>query len=381
MNLFDLFHSLLFDYTVRTVALGAATLGVVGGVLGAFALLRQQSLLGDAVAHATLPGVVLAFLLTRSKESWVLMLGAAISGWLAAAAINTIVRRTRLKEDTALSLVLSVFFGLGLMLLTYTQSLPDARQAGLDTFLFGQAATLLWGDVQTMLGLGVVALTLVAAFWKEFKLLTFDHAFAASLGWPVAALETALTTLMVLALVLGLQAVGVVLMSALLVAPAAAARQWTDRLGQMVALAGVFGGLAGLVGALISSSGAGLATGPVVVLVVSGMVAVSFVAAPNRGLLWRGVRAWRQQRRLRRAAVLADLFRLSQHHTDPYHPHSLETLIAISAGRGGVLASLRRLREQGLVQAVGNHHWALTAQGIQTAQALEETQPHDQLTN
>lgn len=380
MNLFDLFHSLLFDYTVRTVALGAATLGVVGGVLGAFALLRQQSLLGDAVAHATLPGVVLAFLLTRSKESWVLMLGAAISGWLAAAAINTMVRRTRLKEDTALSLVLSVFFGLGLMLLTYTQSLPDARQAGLDTFLFGQAATLLWGDVQTMLGLGVVVLALVAAFWKEFKLLTFDHAFAASLGWPVGVLETTLTTLMVLALVLGLQAVGVVLMSALLVAPAAAARQWTDRLGPMVVLAGVFGGLAGLVGALISSSGAGLATGPVVVLVVSGMVAVSFVAAPNRGLLWRGVRAWRQQRRLRVAAVLADLFRLSQHHADPHHPHSQETLIAISAGRGGVPASLRRLREQGLVQAVGNHHWALTPQGVQAAQTLE-TQAHDQLAN
>ncbi len=381
MTLFDLFHSLLFDYTVRTVTLGAATLGVVGGVLGAFALLRQQSLLGDAISHATLPGVVLAFLLTRSKDSWVLMLGAALSGWLAAAAINAMVRRTHLKEDTALSLVLSVFFGFGLMLLTYTQSLPDARQAGLDTFLFGQAATLLWGDVQAMLGLGVMALALVAVFWKEFKLLTFDRAFAASLGWPVAALETALTTLMVLALVLGLQAVGVVLMSALLVAPAAAARQWTDRLGRMVALAGVFGGLAGLVGALISSAGAGLATGPVVVLVVSGIVAVSFVAAPNRGLLWRSVRAWRQRRRLRRAAVLADLFHLSQHHADPYHPHNQETLIAISAGRGGVPASLRRLREQGLVQAVGHHHWALTPQGVQAAQALEETQPYDQLSN
>ncbi len=159
------------------------------------------------------------------------MIGAAIAGWLATLWMMGIVKNTRIKEDGALGLVLSVFFGFGLMLLTFTQRLPDSRQAGLDHFLFGQAAALLGGDVIAMAALGGLALLLLGLFWKEFKLLSFDREFGASLGFPMGMLDILLTTLLVVAIVIGLQAVGVVLMSAMLVAPAAAARQWTDRLG------------------------------------------------------------------------------------------------------------------------------------------------------
>ncbi|MFZ6030792.1 MAG: metal ABC transporter permease [Chloroflexota bacterium] len=367
MNLADLLRDLFFDYTVRTVALGAMVLGIVSGALGAFALLRKQSLLGDAISHAALPGVVLAFLLTRSKESLVLILGAAIAGWLATLWMSAITRHTRVKEDNALGLVLSVFFGFGLMLLTYTQSLPDARQAGLDTFLFGQAATLLVRDVLTMSGLGVVAMLLLALFWKEFKLLSFDREFAASLGLPVAALDVILTTLLVIAIVIGLQAVGVVLMSAMVVAPAAAARQWTDRLGVMVALSAFFGAISGLAGALISSTGAGLSTGPLVVLAASAIVVISMFLAPNRGLFWGWVRRQRNRRQLRLESVLADLFLLGSQHGDVRHAHSIQALRAISAGGGGVQNSLLRLKEQGLVTQVDEQNWALTSQGVETA--------------
>lgn len=294
----DLLYDLAFDYTLRTVALGSAALGIVSGVLGAYAVLRRQSLLGDAMSHAALPGIALAFLLTGSKAPLVLLIGAAIACWLGTLLALGIVRTTRIKDDTALGLILSVFFGLGLMLLTFIQRRPDATQAGLDKFLFGQAATLLASDVLTMAIVGGGALLLVALLWKEFKLLSFDPDFGATVGLPVRALDVLLTSLLVVAIVIGLQTVGVVLMSAMVVAPAAAARQWTDRLGLMVGLSGLFGALSGLLGALISSSAAHLPTGPTIVLCASALVLISLLLAPRRGLLWSWARGQLKRSRL-----------------------------------------------------------------------------------
>lgn len=290
MDLTLLLQNLFFDYTLRTVAAGSVVLGIVSGALGAFAVLRRQALLGDAISHAALPGVVIAFLLTRSKAPLILLAGAGVSAWVGILWVTSITRSTRVKADSALGLVLSVFFGLGLMLLTFTQRLPDARQAGLETFLFGQAATLLERDVVMMAGLGGAALLLLALFWKEFKLLSFDRDFGISLGYPAGRLDTLLTTLLVVAIVIGLQAVGVVLMSAMIVAPAAAARQWTDHLGRMVLLSSFFGALAGAAGTLLSSAASGLSTGPTIVLCASAIVLFSILFAPNRGLLANWIR-------------------------------------------------------------------------------------------
>ncbi|HSQ15486.1 MAG TPA: iron chelate uptake ABC transporter family permease subunit, partial [Candidatus Binatia bacterium] len=258
----DFLGDLFGNYTLRTVGLGAAFLGIVNGVLGSFAVLRKQSLLGDAISHAALPGIALAFLLTGSKATIVLLLGAAAAGWVGTLLVMNIVKNTRVKYDSALGLVLSVFFGVGLVLLTYIQRMPVASQAGLDTFLFGQAATLLARDVATIGILGSAVLLIVLAVWKEFKLLCFDPDFALSLGFPIRRLDVLLITLLVTSIVIGLQTVGVVLMSAMVVAPAAAARQWTDRLGTMVAISAFFGALAGAGGALVSSLTARLPAGP-----------------------------------------------------------------------------------------------------------------------
>jgi manganese/zinc/iron transport system permease protein len=201
-------------------------------------------------------------------------------------------RTTRIKQDSSLGIILAVFFGFGLMLLTFLQNNPDARQAGLNHFLFGQAATLLAGDVLVMALFGGAALALMLLFWKEFKLLSFDRDFGASLGLPMQQLEILITILLVIAIVIGLQAVGVVLMSAMVVAPAAAARQWTDRLGVMVALSAFFGALAGVTGTLISTTAGGLSTGPVIVLCISAIAAGSLLFAPQRGMAWAW---WRRQ--------------------------------------------------------------------------------------
>jgi manganese/zinc/iron transport system permease protein len=349
------------DYTLRTVALGAAVLGIVAGSLGTYAVLRGQSLLGDAVSHAALPGIALAFLLTGSKASLVLTVGAALAGFAATLVIMAVVRTTRIKYDAALGLVLSVFFGFGLVLLTYLQRRPDARQAGLDTYLFGQAAALLQRDVVTMAVLGGGSLALALLFWKELKLLSFDPDFGATLGLRMRAFDVLVTGLLVVAIAIGLQTVGVVLMSAMVVAPAAAARQWTNRLGVMMALAALFGALAGVGGALVSASAARMPTGPTIVLCLTALVVMSVLLAPARGLVWNRARERRGAARLRLGAVLGDLEALAAQHPTLDHGHPAAVLRVMSGGRE-VEPTLAELERRGLARRVGED-WAITQAG------------------
>lgn len=314
------------NYTLIVVGIGSALLGIISGALGTYAVLRRQSLLGDAISHAALPGIALAFLLTGSKTPLILVFGAALAGWVGTLLILSIVKLTRIKYDSALGLVLSTFFGFGLVLHTLIQRNGNANQAGLDTFLFGQAASLLERDVLTMGILGGIALLIMSLFWKELKLLVFDEGFATSIGLPVRALDILLTSLLTVAIVLGLQAVGAVLMSAMLVAPAVAARQWTDRLGHMVLLAALFGAIAGVSGTLLSSSASRLPTGPTIVLCATLFVGLSFALAPNRGLVWHWVRHRRDKEHLKLAASRSvkenwkrkELTRLQSTPTDKY---------------------------------------------------------------
>ena len=355
---------LFSDYTFRTVALGAAILGITSGALGTFAVLRRQALLGDAISHAALPGVALAFLLTGSKAPFTLVLGAALAGFVGTLLVGAVVRTTRVKEDAALGIMLSVFFGVGLVLLTYIQRRPDAAQAGLDRFLFGQAAALLREDVIVMALLGGAALVVVGLLWKQLKLLAFDPDYAATLGLRVRRYDALLTGLLVVAIVIGLQTVGVVLMSAMVVAPAAAARQWTNRLGVMVVLAAGLGALAGVSGAVLSSETERLPTGPTIVLAVTALVVVSLLFAPGRGVVWRAVRGRRDRRRLRLAATLAALAELDAHHPGEERAHSAAVLAV--AGEGAADASLAELERRGLVRRV-DEGWLLTDRGREEA--------------
>lgn len=376
--MFDLFYDVATDYTFRMVALGCTLLGVVSGVLGCFAVLRRQSLLGDMVSHAALPGIVLAYMLTSSKQPIVLMLGAAAAGWLAALTSLAITRTTRIKPDTALAVCLAVFFGTGDLLYTWIRAeRPDSAQAGLGHFFYGQTASIMSEDVLAIAGLGGVALVILMLLWKELKLLSFDPEYGAALGWPMRGLDVLLTTLLVIAIVVGLQTVGVVLMSALLVAPAAAARQWTDRLGVLIVLAGVFGALSGLIGGVIASPIRHLPAGPVIVLVAAGFVVLSILLAPNRGLLWHGYRHWLNRRRLAIEAVLADLQVLAEQHPGQEHGHPLAVLRAMSVGRAGLERSLAELTERGWARQVQPGSWALTPAGREAAeqQAHERGKP------
>ena len=278
MNAFPLLH----DYTFQVVALGAALLGMASGMIGSFAVLRRQSLLGDVVSHAALPGIAAVFLMTGTKDTVWLLIGALCSGLTATGFIIGVVRYSRVKFDTALALGMSVFFGLGLVLLTYVQKIPNSNQAGLQRFIFGQAAVLLKSDILVIAITGAVLLALTLLFWKEFKLLSFDPEFARSLGLPTRSLNVLLSAMTVAAIIAGLQTVGVILMSAMLGAPAVAARQWTNRLGVMVGLAALFGAVSGVAGTLASSALPKLPAGPAIVVAADVLVLISLALGRAR---------------------------------------------------------------------------------------------------
>lgn len=367
--------SLVFsDYTLRTITLGTAILGAATGMLGSFAVLRKQSLLGDAISHAALPGIAIAFLLTGAKDSNTLLLGALVSGLIGTFWIRGIITKTHLKSDTALGLILSLFFGFGMLLLTFIQKQPNANQAGLDKYLFGQAATLVESDVWLMAIVTVLCLTVLLLFWKEFKILLFDSEYTKTLGFNTKFIDILITSFIVLAIVLGLQTVGVVLMSAMLLAPAAAARQWTNSLSKMVLLAALFGAFSGIVGTGISATQNNLSTGPVIVLVAAVFVVFSFIFSPNRGLLFKQIRFIKNRRDLELHKTLAFMHQIAETHEDISHPHAI---MILNNFQGFTKGTLQKLVEKDYVSLQGNM-WSMTKKGFETAANLYNQQANNE---
>jgi len=303
-----------------------------------------------------------------------LLLGALVSGLIGAFWIRGMISKTHLKSDTALGLVLSLFFGFGMLLLTYIQKQPNANQAGLDKYLFGQAATLVESDVLLMVFVTATALVVVLLFWKEFKLLLFDSDYANTLGFNTKFIDILITFFIVLAIVIGLQTVGVVLMSAMLLAPAAAARQWTSSLAVMVFLAALIGAFSGVFGTAISASQDNLSTGPVIVLVASFFVVVSFVFSPTRGLLFKQIRLIKNRRDLQLKKTLQFMYGIAQTHESIDHPHTIRIL---NNFQGFTKKSLRKMEENQWI-LLNKQQWSLTLKGFTEAQNLfnQQTQ-HD----
>ena len=279
--------TILQSYTTQMVLLGTALLGLASGIAGTFAVLRKESLIGDGLSHAALPGVVIAFLLTGIKDIEVLITGAALSSITAAWLITITVENSKIKFDGALATILSAFFGLGMVLLTYVQSLNDAGQAGLSKFIFGQAATILARDVYITSAAALIIIVLTALFWKELKLISFDVEYAKTLQIPVTFTLILYRSLLIMTIIIGIQSVGAILISSLLIAPAVGARQWTNKLGTMCILAGLFGMISAIGGTIWSTSVPKLPTGPAIIVILSILVLLSLIFAPNRGMLWQ----------------------------------------------------------------------------------------------
>ena len=281
------FLQMFQSYTFQVVTMGCILLGIISGVVGSFAVVKKQGLIGDGISHSTLPGVVIAFLLIGVKDTKMMLLGALIAGLLSAMFVFSIVKNSRVKFDSALAVVMSVMFGLGTLLLSYSQSMPNANQAGLKNYIYGQAANMLSTDVEAMLFVGAIVLIIVMLFWKEMKLVAFDSEYATTIGYNVSFVNALMILLLVLAIIIGIQTVGVILMSAMLIAPAVAARQWTNKFSVMVILSAVFGAVSGGVGSLISIMDNKLATGPIIVVVATFIAMFSILLSPKRGVVYK----------------------------------------------------------------------------------------------
>lgn len=275
------------NYTLIIVVFGTMLLGIAAGAIGTITILRRQALIGDALSHATLPGVVLAFMLTGQKEIWVLLIGAAAAATLSIILITVIQKYTKIKNDASLALILSGFFGFGQVLLVVVQGSGNASQAGLNKFIFGQAATILRSDLYFLGIIAVGILFLLFLFWKEIKHFIFNKEHFETLGFSSKIINSLILFLTILVVVIGIRSVGVILMSALMVSPGVASRQWSDKLSINVILASIFGMIAGALGAYVSAINASLPTGPVVVIFLSIIVMVSLLFAPKRGIIYQ----------------------------------------------------------------------------------------------
>ncbi|MEX2176538.1 MAG: metal ABC transporter permease, partial [Pirellulaceae bacterium] len=297
---------ILIKYNTLVVLSGVSLLGASCGLIGAFAVLRRRALTGDALSHAALPGLCLAFLILGEKNLPAMLLGALASGVAGVMIISALRRWTRVREDAAIGTVLSVFFGLGIALVTSIQKMEGlGSKAGLDSYIFGKTAGMIRGDVYLILAAALVGLATVVLLYKEFLSISFDGDFARSLGWPVYRLDLLLMSLVALAVVIGLPAVGVVLISALLIMPGAAARFWTDRLSSLLVLASIFGFGIGLVGTWLSAALDQLPAGPIIVLTGTVVFLVSLLFGNRRGLIARLI----ERRRFARSLGLRNLLR------------------------------------------------------------------------
>jgi len=368
------------DPNTLWVLAGCVLLGLSCGVLGCFAFLRGRSLLGDALAHAALPGVCLAYMVSGVKSTSLFLIGAVIAGLIASFCIAMLTKHSRIKEDSALAIVLSVFFGFGIVLLTSIQHSGQGNQSGLDKFLFGQAASLVGSDVTAMIVISAALLLLTTLLFKELKLLVFDSGFGRGLGYPMGLLDGLLMLLLLVCVVAGLQAVGVVLVAALLIAPAVSARYWTEKLGTMVLLSGCFGALSGVLGTLLSTRVENLPTGPVIVLAATLMFLFSLLFSPRRGILMRLINFLKLRRKVLEDDLLQALYELIEaDRTSPLTRGYAADRLASKAGKrpASVRRALTSLQRRGLLApaAAGaastnrssDAEWTFTPAGLQAA--------------
>lgn len=343
------------------VMIGCALIGAGASAVGVFSFLRKQALVGDAVAHALLPGVALAFMLTGEKSIWILFPGAFVAGWLGLLSIDFISKNSKIKPDTAIAIVLTVFFAVGIVLLTHIQQSNYGNQSGLEAFLFGKAAAMLPSDIALFVLVDTALIVLILATYRYLKLYSFDPDFAKAIGLPVKTIQFILSSLTVLAVASGIQAVGVVLMAALIITPAAAARFFTGRLSHMIILAMAIGIVSSVSGVYISSLAEGMPTGPWIVMVLSVIAIAAFIFAPGKGMLQRSRQRKRHQQKVRRENLLKLFYALEEKSAEQFY--SRPQLLRSRRFRGKELeVLLKKMSGEGFLRKEENTY-ALTESG------------------
>jgi len=339
-------------FNTNAVIVAASLLGIAGGIIGAFALLRKRSLTADALSHATLPGITSAFLIAsalglNARSLPVLLLGATISGILGVLCIHLILTYTRLREDAAIGIVLSVFFGIGVVLLSVIQSTATSSAAGLNHFIYGQTAAMLTNDAILMGAIALIATLIAILAMKEITIVCFNESFARVTGIPAGLIDGLILALIVLVTVSGLQAVGLILIVAMLIIPPAAARFWTDRVRMLIILSALIGALSGFVGSSISALLPRKPAGAVIVLCAGTIFIISMLAAPTRGVIAQLIRHAKLKLQIAIDHTLESKYQYPEHH--PQTTFSLRVLLRLK-GLTQSLSPSSALSQSGLAR-------------------------------
>lgn len=323
-------------YNTLIVLLGVGLLGGAAGLVGSFAVLRRRALLGDALSHAALPGLCIGFLIAGDRHLPAMLLGALATGLLGVAVVSVLRHRTRIREDAAIGIVLSVFFGVGIVLsrLIQNSTTVAGSKSGLDSYILGKTAGMIATDVAMIAGAAVICLAVVLLLFKEFLVVSFDPGFARVQGWPARTLDLVLTGLIAGGVVIGLPAVGVVMMAALLIIPGVSARFWSERLSRVITLSALIGIGMGLAGTALSATYEKMPAGPIITLVGTGIFVLSALLAPRRGLVARIATRYRDRRAADRAELLRLLFEADE---------SKKSFEMLTASKAWSPARLRRL--------------------------------------
>ena len=368
----DIIHFFsMAEPNTRLVVFGSAIVMASSSIVGTFTFLHKKALVGDAVAHSVLPGVCIAFLVVGYKNSLVLTIGGFVSGWLSLIAIDYIVSHSKIKKDTAIGLILSTFFAMGTLFLTSIQHSDNAQQSGLETFIFGKTAALVKTDIILFSLIGVILIAVVVVFYKEFKLIAFDRHYAQVIGLPVRKLEFLLTTLTVLAVVVGIQAVGLVLMAAMLITPVAAGRFWTDKLSVLLIISSLIGIFSGIFGSFISYTAPAIPTGPWIVMIASIIAIGSFLVAPKKGIMARFYLRYRSKKRILEENILKAMYHILERKKGKITENSPQEILYYRFFKKKELyKGLKTLKRLGYVSKSSNQNWKLTMEGKEKGQRI-----------
>jgi manganese/zinc/iron transport system permease protein len=280
----------LTSYTFYIVALGTVILSFACGIVGTVSVIKGQSLIGDAVGHSTFPGVIVAFMLLGTMETYSLAVGAIIFGILAFLLIQVISDHSKITLDSALALVLSSFFGLGMALKSYVQGNPNyGGTQGIDNFIFGQAAYMLQSDVYLIIGASIISIVLFALLYPQIRIYIFDPVYSNAVGISSKWMNFTILSMTIVLIAVGLKAVGAVLIVNLLVAPAVVGGLWSNRFSTVLLIAGVTGAISAFVGTYVSTALTGIATGPAIILALSVCVIFSIFFG-RKGLIRKSLR-------------------------------------------------------------------------------------------
>jgi manganese/zinc/iron transport system permease protein len=380
---FELF-AYFTDPVLRAPMIGSILMSVAAALIGVLVFLKKESLLGEALSHASYPGLVMGVLLSgflygdvgeNVFSALFLMGGALISSILGLKLIHFLETKAQVKQDAALCFVLSFFFGVGILAASRVQFSYSTLYKQVEVYFYGQSATMTDIHVWIFLTLALFVSGAFLLFKKEFELLVFDPEFAKSQGLPIAFLQAILLFLTALSIVIGIRSVGVILMSAMLIAPAASARQFSNSFSSICVLSVVFGILSAGLGTILSNESSiylkahfsdvrlTLPTGPLIVLIASFLCLLSLLFSPKRGAIFRLIRMWQ----FREVCLEENLLKAFYRHGEKLSMASEDLYGLFQTYRWRIHSKLRKLQKEGWLETTAEGHYLLTQDGVHKA--------------